>query len=130
MKHGKKILFATLLCILPLSVSAVGFPDLRSFVGELLSVNAILLNILVTIAFVIFFWGVAKFILAAGDSKALAEGKQFMFWGVIALFVLLSWLAIIKFFSGQFEFGGNTDPIQLPTNDNYSIINYPSINDN
>ena len=126
----KKILSTLLLFIAPFSVSGVGFPNLRSFVGELLDVNTIILNILITTAFIIFFWGIAKFILAAGDSKAITEGKLFIFWGVIALFVLLSWLAIIKFFSGQFEFGGNTSPIQLPAEGSDTVITYPSIGDN
>jgi len=51
-------------------------------------VNQIVL-ILVAGSLLVFVWGVAKFILSAGDEKKVAEGKTLMFWGVVALFVMV-----------------------------------------
>ena len=53
-----------------------------------------LVNVLVPIAFtaalLFFFWGLAKFIMAAGDPAAKEQGKNIMIWGIIALFVMAS----------------------------------------
>ena len=44
----------------------------------------------VAVALLFFFWGLAKFIRASGDEKAIEEGKRTMIWGVVALFVMVS----------------------------------------
>ena len=79
--------------------------DLRGLVGQFFDLFKIALPLLNGIAFLLFFWGLAKFVLHAGDSKQLDEGKQFMIWGVVALFVLVSFWGILQFLSSQFGFG-------------------------
>ena len=49
------------------------------------------------VAFLFFFWGIAKFIFNATDPEKVKEGKKMMFWGVVALFVLTSVWAILLF---------------------------------
>ena len=100
----KKILLYTF-ALLPFVASAFAFPDLRSLSVDVVEILGIVLNILISVAFIAFFWGVAKFILAAGNEKAITEGKQFMIYGIFALFALWTFKAIILFFSGQFDFG-------------------------
>lgn len=100
----KKIILSFLV-FAPTVTFAFAFPDLRTFAGEVVQVLDIILNITITIAFIAFFWGLAKFILAAGSEKTISEGKEFMMYGIFALFALVSFKAIILFFSGQFEFG-------------------------
>lgn len=108
----KKIILISIFFI-PLSASAAfAFPDLRTFAGELVGVLDLVLNITISIAFIAFFWGVAKFILSSGNEKAVAEGKQFMIYGIFALFVLWTFKAIILYFSGQFEFGNELPDIR------------------
>lgn len=100
----KKFILCILLCA-PLVASAFAFPDLKGFANEVVSVLDIVLNILITVAFIAFFWGLAKFILSSGNEKAITEGKEFMMYGILALFILWTFKAIILFFSGQFDFG-------------------------
>lgn len=97
--------FLFVLIFTPLIASAFAFPNLKAFAGEVVQVLDIVLNIVITIAFIAFFWGLAKFILAMGSEKTISEGKEFMMYGIFALFALVSFKAIILFFSGQFEFG-------------------------
>lgn len=104
----KKFLLS-LLIFTPFVASAFAFPNLKAFSVEVVQVLNIVLNITITIAFIAFFWGLAKFILASGNEKEITEGKQFMLYGIFALFALWTFKAIILFFSGQFEFG-NTLP--------------------
>lgn len=112
-----KKLFLFFCILFPLSASAFAFPDLRTLAGELAQVLEIVLNILGALAFVAFWWGVAKFILAAGDSKTITEGKQFMLYGVLALFILISIRGILLFSFTQFGFGNEIPDKQefLPT---------------
>lgn len=42
------------------------------------------------LALLFFFWGLALYILAAGDEKKEVEGRATMMWGVIALTVAVS----------------------------------------
>ena len=67
--------------------------------------------IMVALTMLVFFWGLSKFILAAGDEKKVADGKRLIFWGIIALFIMVSIWGIINLLSSAFIGGG---PIQLP----------------
>ena len=51
------------------------------------------LPVITGLALMVFFWGLAKFIFRlGGDEKAVEEGKKLMLWGLIALFILLSFM--------------------------------------
>ncbi len=52
------------------------------------------------LAIIYFFYGVAKYILAAGDPKKASEGKSIMIYGVIALAVMALLYGIINFIGG------------------------------
>lgn len=57
-------------------------------------------TLLITAAFVVFFWGVVIFIwgraTGKGDMADLKKGKEFMIWGLVALFIMVSVWGIIK----------------------------------
>jgi len=59
------------------------------------------------LALLFFFWGLAKFILGAGDGGdkdnkgSRSEGKKLMLWGVIALFVMSAVWGIVSFLTGS-----------------------------
>ena len=78
---------------LPFFVSAATF---RNFV--LLTVKPIvnaLLLILYSFSILVFLWGLAKFILKAGEETERAKGKKLMTWGVVALFILGTFNGIV-----------------------------------
>ena len=65
--------------------------------GAMLSAT---LELLVLVAFVVFVWGVIKYVMAQGDENKLKEGKQVMVYGIIGLTVIVAlWgiLALIVF---------------------------------
>jgi len=74
-----------------------------------------LIYLVVSLSLLVFFWGVAKFILAAGDEKKIQEGKILMFWGVVALFVMVSFWGIIQLLHTDF-FGGKARGLPLFVN--------------
>ncbi len=75
-----------------------------SFINIFLRIIGFLIPLIGALSLFVFFWGIAKFILAAGDEKKLADGKQFMIWGVIAMFVMVSLWGIIAVVSRTFGF--------------------------
>lgn len=62
------------------------------------------------LAVVFFFWGLAKFILKAGDKEGKEEGRNIMIWGVLALFVMASIWGIVNLLA--FTLGVNSGGIQ------------------
>jgi Type IV secretion system pilin len=96
--------FSYLVFLFPSITFAFGV-DLSGVVGQFFDLFRIALPLLNGLAFLLFFWGLAKFVLNAGDIKSLDEGKQYMIWGVIGLFVLVSFWGILQFLSSQFGLG-------------------------
>ncbi|HCC06023.1 TPA: hypothetical protein DEP94_01515 [Candidatus Nomurabacteria bacterium] len=69
-----------------------------------------------TLAVVVFLWGMVNFIWSArnGDAgKGVENGKQFMVWGLITLFVMFSVWGIIIFVQDVLDIKGNTS-ITIP----------------
>ena len=73
-----------------------GIQDLITAGGKLISYG---INLLMTLALVIFLWGLAQFIFKVGNTgeKAVEEGKNRMTWGLIALFVMVCVWGLVKF---------------------------------
>ncbi len=85
-----------------------------SYITELIDLAIPLLS---AIAFIVFFWGLSKFILNSSKQAEIENGKTYMMWGVLALFILVSFNAIIGFVKGDL-FGNsstNKSDILLPT---------------
>jgi phosphatidylglycerophosphatase A len=48
-------------------------------------------------AIALFFLGLARFIKNAADTQAHEEGKKYMLWGIVALFILVTLWGIVNF---------------------------------
>jgi len=85
----KKLIYLAGLFALPVVTSAAG-----TTLGSILSVFKGLLDaiipIIITLAVVYFFYGVAKYVMAAGDEEAQKAGRSIMIYGVIGLFVIVA----------------------------------------
>ncbi|MCH7597832.1 hypothetical protein IID27_02170, partial [Patescibacteria group bacterium] len=64
--------------------------------------------VIVALALLYFFWGLAKYILAAGDETAQGEGKRIMIWGIIALFVIVSVWGLVQVLNTTFGINQGT----------------------
>jgi len=97
----KKIISGLVLSMLPAFAFAQGagfqFGNIQNGITTIGNIINILLPIVVALALLFFFWGLAKFILASGDEDAKDEGKRIMIWGVIALFVMASVWGLVAF---------------------------------
>ena len=74
----------------------------ETFVESLGNIVELLIPIAFAAALLFFFWGLARYILAAGNEEAKESGKNIMIWGVIALFVMASVWGIVAFIGDFF----------------------------
>ena len=86
---------------------------------ELINATGGLINksiaVVVAIALLYFFWGLAKFLFRiGGDEEAVKEGKRIMKWGVIALFVMICVWGIVIFMQIALLPGGSSTPTPDP----------------
>jgi len=84
---------ALFLVLLIPSFSFAAWNDIAATLTDLQAKTKVFGDLLMTLAVVLFFWGVVKFI--AQDKKD--EGKTMMIWGVVALFVMFTIWGIISF---------------------------------
>jgi succinate dehydrogenase/fumarate reductase cytochrome b subunit len=102
MKKGFFLTITVSFFALPLSLAAAP-EDFKGFVQIVLDLVSYAIPVLVGLTFVAFLWGMAVFILNAGNEEKRAEGKKLMFIGVVALFVMLSVWSIVLVLTGTFN---------------------------
>ena len=63
-----------------------------------------LIILLFVLALLLFFFGLAKFILntSGGNEEGKKEGKRHMFWGIIGIFIMVSVYGILKILTNTF----------------------------
>lgn len=73
-----------------------------------------LIPLLMTLAVVVFFWGLVKYIASASDEAAKENGKNLMIWGMIALFVMVAFWGIIGYFQTSLGVTGQVQTANTP----------------
>lgn len=96
---------------LDLNASGTTFYNVIDYLNDLLR---FLNPILFSLSFVVFFWGLSKFILNSDSEDEIKKGKDYMIWGIVALFILISFRVIISFISSDLGIGGSTVTPQIP----------------
>ncbi len=76
--------------------------DLCRVIEDFGSIVQSLVVIMASVALLVFFWGLVKYIASAGDAAKAKEGKSIMTYGVIALFVLFFIWGILFFIRDAF----------------------------
>lgn len=64
-----------------------------------------LIPVAFALALLFFFWGLALYILNAGNEEKKSEGRRVMIGGVIALFIMASIWGIVSFIGGALGIG-------------------------
>ena len=93
---------------------ALAAETLDNVVGTVGGIIGALTPIVVALALLFFFWGLAKYILNAGDEAAKAEGRMIMIWGIIALFVMVSVWGLVQVLQQTFLGGTSTGETITP----------------
>ncbi len=71
-------------------------------VDKIIGIINLIIPVLVGIAFIVFFWGIFRYIATAGDSEAHEKGRQLIIWGIIALFLLFALRGILGVLQATF----------------------------
>lgn len=103
------------------SIAAVTVPfvalsatsKLNTILTNIQDTLGIVIKILITLALVVFIWGVVRFIGAAGNIQAVKQAKGIMTYGLIAIAVLAMMTGIIAFLQTYFGISGG-QPIKIP----------------
>ncbi len=64
-----------------------------------------LIPLLITLSVIVFIVGIIKYIAAADDSAKREDGRKFMLYGIIALFVMISIWGLVGVLQGTFGLG-------------------------
>ncbi len=115
--HSSILALGTL--ALPALVGAASLFDTLSLFNTFL--NA-LIGLFITLAIVVFFWGLIKYLWDVGGSEDKSEGLQIMMYGVIAIFVMVSIWGIIRLLQNTFKVT-STDPI-IPKGIQINTVSY------
>jgi putative Mn2+ efflux pump MntP len=89
----EKIVLIIVLCMVPGAVSAVTFSD---FMGTFDNVIAGAVPIILSLAVITMFWGIAKYMRSAENSEERAKGRQFIVYAILALFVMFSLWGLVN----------------------------------
>ena len=99
--------------LLPIIANAQ-FLTLDNTLNTLSNLLARVMWLFVAMAVVVFFWGLVVYLTKKGDEMA-KEGIQLMFWGIVAIFIMVSIWGIIRLLQGTFGVGGIQPPITPST---------------
>lgn len=77
------------------SLASAQVTDFRSLMQLFANLLGSVIGVLYMFAFAAFFWGIALFVFNTNDDKKRQEGKSWMLWSVIALFVMITIWGII-----------------------------------
>ena len=86
-----------------------GTSNFQGIIGTLIAIVSGATFVIATLALLVFLWGLARFVLNSGDEKGREEGKKIMFWGIIALFVMVSVFGIVSVLQTTFFGSGFID---------------------
>lgn len=105
----KKIYYTGVLLLLSPQVllaasESTEFTDFKSFVKDFAIPGIIrpLTTFVLVLVVAVFMWGVAKFMLSAGDEKSRAEGRALMTHGILAIFIMVTFWGFVKLLQTTF----------------------------
>jgi hypothetical protein len=121
----KKKIVAALVYVLPLVVMAqTPVPDAvpeqeggaRSLLGWLkIVLSRYIIPIIISLALVLFLFGLLSYITAGADEEKRGTARNYMIYGIIALFVMVSVWGLVAILNRTFGIGQGGTPKSLPT---------------
>ncbi|MCC7436497.1 hypothetical protein IT402_01315, partial [Candidatus Nomurabacteria bacterium] len=75
-------------------------------------IGSAIIPLIFTLAFLYFLWGMVMFIRGADDVKKREESKKFIYWGIIALTVMVSVWGIVRIVTSTFGLGNTVPQLQ------------------
>ncbi len=117
----KKFLMATSAYLLPVVAVAAGGGDgenmnIYGVIDQLNRLINAIIPFLVGLAVLVIIWGVFNYISGAGDEEKRAQAKQYIIWGVVGVFIMLSVWGLVNVLANTFVLDETPDsaPIVNP----------------
>ncbi len=87
---------------------------LQNTLTEVKSLVDFLVPLLLSLAVLMFFWGLVKYIANASDEAAKESGKTLMIWGMVAIFVMVAFWGIIGYVQQTLGLSGTINTPAAP----------------
>lgn len=84
-----------------------------SIVSKLLSAMNMLAILLIGVAAFLLVYGIFRYIAAGADEKRRTEGRKLFLWGLIALFVMISFWGLVRILLNTFFSSSSLHVFQL-----------------
>ncbi|MFC1756895.1 hypothetical protein ACFLZC_01925 [Patescibacteria group bacterium] len=89
-----KIIFGAVFLALPLFVFAAD-PDIQSILLKSIEIVNLVNKLLIAVAAATFLLGIVKFMMATGNPEKIKTARNYIIYGLIGMFVLVSFWGII-----------------------------------
>ncbi len=109
----KKVIYG-LMAFAPVLALAQNLGQADTLVKNIKELINNIIPVLFGLAIIYFFWGLIKYIRAAGDPKAASEGKSIMIWGIVALVVMVGVYGLINWVLSTTGLNNNNGLPPLP----------------
>lgn len=97
MKKTKTMIALGVVVLAPVSAFAADLGNIENLLRAFGKLIGLATPIVLGIALLAFFWGLAKFIFNAGNDEKKKEGTSIMIWGAVAFFVMVTITGIVQF---------------------------------
>ena len=91
---------SAIMMLAPFIASAAGILDSINVVNRILSA---VVPLLITVALIVFIWGLIKYLMKIGKGEEQQAGIQLMLWGVVAIFVMSSVWGLVALLQNTFS---------------------------
>lgn len=82
-----------------------GSYSLQWLIGQFLSIINLVIPFIIALTLLVFLWGIFQYVLS-NDESSQKEAKNFIIYGIISLFVMVSVWGLVKVLNSTF-FGNN-----------------------
>ncbi len=107
MKKIQKIIIGGGGALLPvLAFAAV--TDFTSFLANIQTLINKIIPVIIAITVLVFLWGIANYIMNAGDEEKRKEARQFIIWGLVGFVIMLGIWGLINVFVTAFGLEGGS----------------------
>jgi len=107
MKKGLKFILASAAGALPFVAFAQNITDLILQINGIINV---IIPFIVGLAVLVIIWGIFGYITGAGDEEKRGEAKQYIIWGVIGVFIMLSVWGLVNVVVNSFGLSSKAIP--------------------
>lgn len=107
-----KTILISFLILIPL-IAFAQINNAQDLIYALGNFFALATKVMVGIAVLVLFWGIAMRVFNFGSEEKVKEANRIMVWGVIAIFVMISLAGIIYFIQEALDLSGVPDNAQI-----------------